>query len=181
MSDWTLFGDITPELDHPVARRCVNDPTLAIDNIVEANFWASVIRSAQCWWWVGAVSTPDGYGRVTWRRDHRQRTLSAHRFALTLTHGELAEAAVAEHKCNHPLCVRVGAGHVQASTQKNNNDYAVALGRHQGPRPTTVIDRAPRSQALRAWLLAGGNPDHVPTYLADDIRPSASEGQTSLF
>lgn len=159
---------------------CVSDRALPIDDTVAQHFWASVIRSDSCWWWVGAISTPDGYGRVTWRRANRQRSMSAHRFALVLAVGELDDETVAEHKCNHPLCVRVDRNHVQASTQQRNNQYAVMLGRHRGPRPTMMIDRAPRSQELRAWLSEGGDPNSVPSHLIT-FEGSGSTGQDSLF
>ena len=47
-------------------------------------FWAKVTRTPGCWWWGGAVSHPDGYGRITFTQDGDRRTLSAHRFALLL-------------------------------------------------------------------------------------------------
>lgn len=141
----------------------VTDPTLAPDGRAEEFFWRHVIRTPDCWYWVGAISSPDGYGRITFQRTHRQRSVSAHRFALMLTHsadpGDLEW--VGEHVCNEPLCVRVDAAHVRAGTQASNISYAVALGRHHGPRPTTSWTRIDRSRAVRDYLLAGGAPDGV--------------------
>ncbi len=52
-------------------------------------FWAKVIPTPDCWWWTGAVSYPDGYGRISWTQDGERRTLSAHRFALLVDAGSL--------------------------------------------------------------------------------------------
>ncbi|MFZ2510990.1 MAG: hypothetical protein WAW85_07875 [Gordonia sp. (in: high G+C Gram-positive bacteria)] len=148
-------GDGAPPLDECAA-------VLPIDDAVERRFWQRVVKSSTCWWWVGAISTPDGYGRITWRRKNHQRALSAHRFALTIAAGaEIADEAVAEHLCNQPLCVRVGAGHLQVGTQAENVAYAVATGRHRGPRLVSATNRCSQSLAVRAYLLGGGDPDKV--------------------
>lgn len=147
----------------PVPRpSCIVDPLLAIDAAAEGRFWARVVKSSSCWWWTGAIST-DGYGRITWRRKNRQRSLSAHRFALLLVDPDLAAEAIAEHWCNSPLCVRVAADHVQTGTQASNVAWAVATGRHRGRRPVQdSSERHALSVAIRAWLLDGGDPEDVP-------------------
>ena len=138
------------------------DPTLEPDARAETLFWRHVIRGPGCWWWVGAISTPDGYGRITYRRGHRQRAVLAHRFALMLDDPEFdTTGAVAEHHCNEPLCVRVGPGHLAPGSQAANLAYAVSLGRAAGPRAIAVTQRADRSIAVRAYLLDGGDPATV--------------------
>ena len=128
-----------------------------------------------------AVSSPDGYGRFTFRRNNRQRAISAHRFALLLVHPDLgADAAdIGEHYCNEPLCVRVDSAHVRIGTQTNNLTYAVGLGRHRGSRPTSAIDRAARSIMLRTYLRDGGDPDHAHR-LFQPV-PAAAADQLGLF
>lgn len=162
--DLGLFplGDVPREAAHRPT--CLVDPTLPIDETVTEKFWSRVVKSSTCWWWTGAISTPDGYGRITWRRSHRQRSLSAHRFALMLTEPSLlSDEAIAEHWCNFPLCVRVAPGHVQLGSQASNVAYAVATGRHRGSRPVTSdAERLAMARAIRAWLRSGGDPDDVP-------------------
>lgn len=145
---------------HPAT--LITDPTLEPDARAETLFWRHVIRSGGCWWWVGAISTPDGYGRITYRRGHRQRAVLAHRFALMINDRDFdGTGAVAEHHCNEPLCVRVAPGHLAPGTQATNLAYAVSLGRAAGPRAMAATQRADRSIAVRAYLLGGGDPATV--------------------
>lgn len=154
------MGDVPAESEHRPS--CVVDPSLAIDDEVVQRFWGRVVKSSGCWWWTGAIST-DGYGRITWRRGNRQRSLSTHRFALLLARPDLPADSIAEHWCNSPLCVRVASDHVQIGTQASNVAYAVATGRHRGRRPVQdSSERHALSVTIRAWLLDGGDPEDVP-------------------
>ncbi|WP_249353421.1 HNH endonuclease [Rhodococcus sp. Q] len=122
-----------------------------------AAFWTKVVKSPTCWYWVGAISAPDGYGRFNYQRANRQRTVLAHRFSVELVHGVLEDGIVCEHKCNEPLCVRVGHEHLVQSTYSENVRYAIALGRLSGH---TLLDgqgrsRYERSIAVRASLKDG--------------------------
>lgn len=149
--------------DTMVPARAAISP-IPVDETVRRHFWANVIRTPGCWFWVGAISTPDGYGRITWRRGGRQRSMSVHRFALSITETMDIDrpGVIAEHVCNEPLCVRVDSEHVRVSNQSANLAYAVRLGRHQGPRPTSSVNRVERSQEIRRWLLGGGDPLALP-------------------
>lgn len=122
-----------------------------------AAFWAKVVKSPTCWYWIGAISAPDGYGRVNFQRENRQRTMLAHRFSVELVHGPLERDVVCEHKCNEPLCVRVGNDHLVKSTHSENVRYAIALGRLSGH---SLFDgqgrsRYERSLAIREALRNG--------------------------
>lgn len=87
----------------------VHDPELSFDDKTVKTLFEHVVKSPQgCWLWVGSISSPDGYGRFTWQRGNRQRTVAAHRFALLITGESFGPGEVAEHECNEPLCVRVG-------------------------------------------------------------------------
>lgn len=171
---WSLF-DISDLVatgrDDSTSRTVRGDPTLLPDAGTEERFWSHVVRSTGCFFWTGAVSSPDGYGRITFRRNNRQRAISAHRFALLLKYPELgaitddtetsALETIGEHHCNEPLCVRVDPEHVQPGTQATNLAYAVMLGRHRGPIPTALQSRVARSLAIRDYLRRGGDPDRT--------------------
>lgn len=126
-----------------------------------AAFWSKVVKSPTCWYWVGAISAPDGYGRFNFQRENRQRTMLAHRFSVELVHGPLTPDVVCEHKCNEPLCVRVGSGHLVESTHSENVRYAIAQGRLSGH---ALLDgqgrsRYERSLAIREALRTGYDED----------------------
>ncbi len=162
------LGALASTTGHPRARWGPPPPATV------ARFWSKVTRTAGCWWWTGAVSHPDGYGRLTWTQDGVTRTLSAHRFALLLDQGDLDEAGmVAEHHCNETLCVRVHPRHLHPGTQTSNVRYAVSLGRHRGPRPGDVDPRGRygRAVAIRAALVGGYDP--VRLAHARDPHPAA--------
>lgn len=136
------------------------DDSLEITSEDIKRFNTHVVKSPTCWFWTGAISSPDGYGRFTWQRGRKQRTMLAHRFALAAS-GINLNGLVAEHFCNEPLCVRVCDEHVFPSTQSDNIRYAVRLGRHRG-NSMGVSDGRPqaeRSQRIREALRKGWDSD----------------------
>lgn len=128
--------------------------------VTVARFWAKVTRTPGCWWWSGALSHPDGYGRISWTQDGQRRSLSAHRFALLVDAGHLVHDTFGEHGCNETLCVRVDPAHLHAGSQRTNLAYAVALGRHRGSRPGNGDPRGRygRAHAIREVLRDGYDP-----------------------
>lgn len=151
-------------------------PDLLPSPAVVARFWQRVVKSPNCWLFLGSISSPDGYGRVTWQHKQAQRTMTAHRFAMLITSGELPAGAVCEHACNEPLCVRPDAAHVHASTQSENLRYAVSLGRHRGNAPGAGDERgrAGRSRAVRAALRDGWDADRYREAVAGHRSESAT-------
>lgn len=149
---------LQPVVVSPVKRQVDSSPTLTVTAADIRRFWRRVVFSPACWFWIGAVSVPDGYGRFTWQRGGVQRTLAAHRFSLMIS-GQEIEGHVAEHHCNEPLCVRVGDRHVFASTQAANVAWAVQLGRHRGNVRTVGEGEGPavRSRRIREALKCGWN------------------------
>ena len=145
--------------------RIANDPTLQPTARAVARFWNNVVKGpddpetgrVSCWLWVGPISTPDGYGRISWQQDNSRRTLSAHRFALLLHSGnELPSGLIGEHACCEPLCVRVHERHLRVATQAENIQYAAFRGRAAGAySPGVAVTRAERSFAIRAALENG--------------------------
>lgn len=120
-------------------------------------FWTKVVKTPTCFYWRGSVSFPDGYGRFTFTDGGTPRTLSAHRFALLLAHGDLGDGIVGEHDCDESLCVRVDGGHLKRGTQSTNLAHAVATGRHIGPTPAGGDPRGRygRAVAIRDALKDG--------------------------
>ncbi|MFX1760197.1 hypothetical protein [Rhodococcus sp. As11] len=152
---------VTEESEERPRRVRVVDNSLRPSKTNIAAFWSKVVKSPTCWYWVGAISAPDGYGRFNFQRENRQRTMLAHRFSVELVHGPLAPDVVCEHKCNEPLCVRVGPGHLVESTHSENVRYAIALGRLSGH---ALLDgqgrsRYERSLAIREALCNGYDED----------------------
>ncbi len=187
--EWALFASPVAPVSRsaiPGSTSVVTDPLLAPDERAVELFWRHVIVTGHCWYWVGAISSPDGYGRFTFQRHKRQRAISAHRFALLLHHPELdhrqpssIDTLVGEHYCNEPLCVRVDSDHVRVGTQRNNLSFAVSLGRHQGGRPTATINRDERSRMVRSYLLDGGDP--ALTHRVFGLASSNADQQLGLF
>lgn len=114
------------------------------------------VKTDGCWLWTGAISSPDGYGRISVRHDGEEMTLSCHRAAMIVAGAELLAGDVLEHHCNEPLCVRVADDHVHISTQSQNMAYAVSCGRAAGPRSVVGSDRrVERSRAVRDLARSG--------------------------
>lgn len=143
----------------------MTDTSLMPSPATVERFWNNVVRgpdrqgdeAGSCWIWVGGISSPDGYGRVSWQAGMRRRTMSAHRFALLLEMGEeLPPGLVGEHACCEPLCVRVHERHLRTATQAENIDYAVFRGRHIGNRRGSGSEsRAQRSLRVREAVRNG--------------------------
>lgn len=131
----------------------IPDPNLPLTARAQQRFWRHVARGEgeQCWIWVGAISSPDGYGRFTWQTHGARRTVSAHRVALMIDQGgELGDGVIGEHGCCEPLCVRVDQAHLWPATQSENIRHAVEIGRHRGNIPVTGSHRRwERSRLVR--------------------------------
>lgn len=96
------------------------------DAEVVARFRAKTVRvpGSGCLWWTGAISGR-GHGRF-WHAPGR--VVIAHRFAWAVQHGvdSLAGIEVLGHRCDNPLCQRIGPGHVVASSYvENRREWAI--------------------------------------------------------
>lgn len=151
--------DIDVPLPGLASLRRTRPSTVRITTAARRSFWRRVrVTDSGCWIWTGAVAS-DGYGRITWTHHGVPRTLSTHRFALTLALGTIPAGIVAAHGCDHPLCVRFGAGHVHPSTQSANLHHAIDAGRHDNVN--LVVDSTRRRQqslTARAMLLGRCEP-----------------------
>ena len=76
------------------------------------------VPGSECDWWVGAISGR-GHGRFWVGPGH---VVIAHRFAFAMTYGleALDLAPLLGHRCDNPLCQRIGDGHVVVSTAREN-------------------------------------------------------------
>ncbi len=116
------------------------------------------VEGSGCAWWTGGVSGR-GHGRF-WLG--MGRVVIAHRFAYALEHGVEATVGVAVlgHRCDNPLCQRVGQDHVVASSYTaNRREWAARrevagspLGdpRGSGRRARELRDLARQDPALVA-------------------------------
>ena len=75
-----------------------------------------LVPGSECVWWTGAVSGR-GHGRF-WVG--AGQVVIAHRFAYALVHGATSLPALLGHRCDNPLCQRIGEGHVVESTATLN-------------------------------------------------------------
>lgn len=131
---------------------------------VVARFWAKVVRveGSGCLWWTGAVSGR-GHGRF-WVASGR--VVVAHRFAFALAHGVAASDAVQVlgHRCDNPLCQRVGPGHVVASSYvENRREWAARRDVTGSP---LADPRGARRRARELRDLARADPALVAADLA---------------
>jgi len=119
------------------------------DPLVMTRYRAKMVQvpGSDCLWWRGAVSGR-GHGRshvgtFPVGKDGpvgRDLCVIAHRFGYALVFGAAAlnEVPVLGHRCDNPLCQRIGPGHVQVSTHPKT---AAPIwrggpgGQHVGGRP----------------------------------------------
>ena len=65
-----------------------------------AQFWSFVLKTEDCWMWLGTVR--EGYGRF-WVDGHH---VAAHAFAFVISGGTIPEGYEPDHLCRNKLCVR---------------------------------------------------------------------------
>lgn len=92
-------------------------------------FWAKVNKAAGpmgCWVYTGFRKW-DGYGWLQRHVGGIPRSLTAHRYAWILTHGEPPAGAHIMHKCDNPPCCN--PAHLQLGTHDENMKDMAAKGR----------------------------------------------------
>ncbi len=110
-----------------------------------------VVPGSACLWWSHAVSGR-GHGRF-WLGavDGRDVVVIAHRFVWALEFGvdALEQVPVLGHRCDNPLCQRIGPGHVEASSSwRNRQEWVMRRDTIGGPLRDARGARG-RSRALR--------------------------------
>lgn len=68
-----------------------------------------------------------GYGVVTYRKNGRKSTTSAHRWAWIQAYGPLERGQIVMHLCDNPPCVNLE--HLRVGTQRENLLDMMAKGR----------------------------------------------------
>ena len=106
----------------------------AMTEILSANsdtrFWAKVDKSAGpsgCWLYMGFRKW-DGYGWLQRYVGGKPRSLTAHRYAWILTHGEPEKGLSIMHECDNPPCCN--PAHLRLGTHKDNMADCRRKGRH---------------------------------------------------
>ncbi|WP_338752265.1 hypothetical protein [Janibacter alittae] len=93
---------------------------------IVARWRAKTVRvpGSDCLWWTGAISGR-GHGRFWYAPG---RVVIAHRFAWALAYGveSLVGIELLGHRCDNPLCQRIGPDHVVASSYvENRREWAI--------------------------------------------------------
>jgi hypothetical protein len=128
------------------------------DEEIVARFRAKirVVPGVECALWDSAVSGR-GHGRF-WlsAAGGRDVVVIAHRFAYALEYGveTLMAVPVLGHRCDNPLCQRVGDGHVETSSAwRNRQEFLIRRHTIGGPLRDARGARG-RARALRDALRA---------------------------
>ncbi len=143
------------------------------DAAVVARYHAKLVLvpGSECLWWKGAISGA-GHGRF-YIRDGL--VVIAHRFAYALEAGvaALQAAPTLAHRCDNPLCQRVGPDHVVASTPtQNRREWADR--RHIAGLPLSD-PRGPRGRAESLRNLLRVDPRQVAVDLAATLRHTGEQ------
>jgi len=113
------------------------------------------------------------------RPDGRERIITPHLAAATITFGPLPLGSTLMHDCDVRTCVSTGPGHLRVATQRENVRQAVQRGRAAGPKPGLVDVRGPAGatravqDALRAVAGAGLSPDELAVVLVEVLAAGA--------
>lgn len=137
-----------------------------------ARYTAKIVQvpGSSCLWWTGAVSGR-GHGRFWLGHD---RVILAHRFGFAVAHGVavLGQARVLGHRCDNPLCQRIGPGHVVLSSPlQNRREWASR--RYLLGNPLTD-PRGARRRAVQLRNLARTDPARVAVDL-EQLRSISGE------
>jgi len=103
----------------------------------------------------GVTLSPErGHGRF-WLAavDGRDVMVVAHRFGFALEHGvdELAAAPVLGHRCDNPLCQRIGPAHVVRTNPRENRREWAARRALAGGAPAAPRRVATQASPASTW------------------------------
>jgi hypothetical protein len=90
----------------------------------EVRFLRKVIKTDNCWLWVGAKHSHKGYGSFS----NGKKIVKTHRFAYEHFIGPIPENMCVLHKCDTPSCVR--PEHLFLGSNQDNVDDKLSKNRH---------------------------------------------------
>ncbi len=88
----------------------------------ETRFWKYVIKTEDCWLWIGAKSN-HGYGSF----GDGKKVVCAHRFSYELFKGEIPKGLLVCHSCDNRVCVN--PKHLWLGKYKDNTQDMLLKGR----------------------------------------------------
>ncbi|MHB0992643.1 MAG: HNH endonuclease signature motif containing protein [Burkholderiales bacterium] len=91
---------------------------------IEDRFWKKVIKSENCWEWVGNKNNK-GYGQLS--KGGRLGNALAHRVSYEIHNGKIPGGLFVLHKCDNPGCVR--PDHLFLGTNSDNMQDMLKKGR----------------------------------------------------
>lgn len=108
---------------------------------LEDRFLLKVRKTDDCWFWIGARASFDGYGSIRFQG----KNMSAHRASYMLYKGPIPPGMYVCHTCDTPPCVR--PEHLFLGTHTDNMRDKMAKGRHRvGFLPAEVWSEIRREQ-----------------------------------
>ncbi len=144
-----------------------------VDPVTVARYRAKtrLVTGSSCVWWTGAVSAR-GHGRF-WLGEvgGRDVVVIAHRFGWALECGvdELLAVPVLGHRCDNPLCQRMGSRHVtRSSPVENAREWAARRHTVGNPLRDGRGSRG-RSKAIRNLLRGGATAAQITTALDEGL------------
>lgn len=94
-----------------------------MDNTTLTRFWEKVMKTDNCWLWIGARER-GGYGCIQIKHNN----FRAHRLSWELHHGTVPTGMHVLHTCDNPPCVN--PTHLFLGTSLDNMADKVRKGRH---------------------------------------------------
>ena len=141
---------------------------------VAARFWSKVNvgEPDECWEWQEKSRHEHGYG--VFRPTKDSGTVKAHRFAWSVTNGEIPSGQVLRHKCDNPPCcnpnhlvIGTQADNVADMHERNRREYHSRLN----PELLAEIkDRIQKGETQKSIALDLGVSQSYISMLASNIR-----------